>query len=144
MIQMGNYAIVNEETGKVLNVIVWDGNAGWVPPDGHFTLELASDANVSPGDNYKDGVFSRPPAPPPTAEEIEEQKRNLIAGNLSKKQSLLAEATQTLGILQDAVDLDMATDEEARLLPLWKKYRVLLSRVDVSAAIEIEWPAKPA
>ncbi|POW56409.1 hypothetical protein C3408_13165 [Candidatus Pantoea alvi] len=52
----------------------------------------------------------------------------------------MAEATHTISILQDAVDLDMATDEESTLLPLWKKYQVLLSRIDASTSEEIKWP----
>ncbi|MBB2297621.1 tail fiber assembly protein, partial [Escherichia sp. 93.1462] len=42
--------------------------------------------------------------------------------------------------LQDAVDLDMATDDETKLLLKWKKYRVLLMRVDIK---NTEWPKKP-
>ncbi|EFA6329502.1 hypothetical protein E3C62_13755 [Escherichia coli] len=44
---------------------------------------------------------------------------------------------------QDAVDLEIATEEEASLLEAWKKYRVLLNRVDTSTAPDIEWPAVP-
>lgn len=55
--------------------------------------------------------------------------------------------------LQDAVDLEMATEAEAaRLaaakteLTAWKRYRVLLSRVEAQAGFPdaIEWPEKPA
>lgn len=42
--------------------------------------------------------------------------------------------------LQDAVDLDMATEVETALLLEWKKYRVLLNRVDTSKP---EWPTAP-
>ncbi|EFW7230861.1 tail fiber assembly protein, partial [Shigella flexneri] len=42
--------------------------------------------------------------------------------------------------LQDAVDLDMATDDETKLLLAWKKYRALLMRVDIK---NTEWPKKP-
>ncbi|EQA9451516.1 tail fiber assembly protein, partial [Shigella flexneri] len=41
---------------------------------------------------------------------------------------------------QDAVDLDMATDDETKLLLAWKKYRVLLMRVNV---VKPEWPMHP-
>ncbi|EHH6603082.1 tail fiber assembly protein [Escherichia coli] len=36
--------------------------------------------------------------------------------------------------LLDAVELGIATDEETSLLAAWKKYRVLLNRVDKSTA----------
>jgi hypothetical protein len=37
----------------------------------------------------------------------------------------------------------MATEEEMTALQEWKKYRVLLNRVDTSTAPDIEWPEKP-
>ncbi|EHY3370425.1 tail fiber assembly protein, partial [Escherichia coli] len=45
--------------------------------------------------------------------------------------------------LQDAADLGIATEEEISLLEAWKKYRVLLNRVDTSTAQDIEWPVAP-
>ncbi|QMD55064.1 tail fiber assembly protein [Citrobacter sp. RHB35-C21] len=48
-----------------------------------------------------------------------------------------------ISILRDAVELDMATDDEASSLLLWKKYRVLLNRVDDSKTVEQEWSVKP-
>ncbi|WP_336792239.1 tail fiber assembly protein [Pantoea anthophila] len=63
--------------------------------------------------------------------------------NTSNKDALMNEASQRISVLQDAVDLDMATEEESTALPLWKKYRVLLSRVDADTPSEIQWPQKP-
>ena len=70
-------------------------------------------------------------------------KEQLISEAEQKKQSLLAEANSAIAPLQDAVDLDMATDEEKAQLTAWKKYRVLLNRVDTSTAPDIDWPEKP-
>ncbi|MEA1064757.1 tail fiber assembly protein [Erwinia sp. HR93] len=67
----------------------------------------------------------------------------LIASAESKKSSLLVAAAMAIAPLQDAVDLDIATDEETALLMTWKKYRVLLNRVDTSKAPDIEWPTLP-
>ncbi|HEI4983425.1 TPA: tail fiber assembly protein [Escherichia coli] len=39
--------------------------------------------------------------------------------------------------------MEIATEEEKALLAAWKKYRVLLNRVDTSVAPEIEWPTQP-
>lgn len=75
--------------------------------------------------------------PPPTIEQ-------LIAEAESKKVRLLAEATTVIAPLKDAVDYDMATDEESGALTVWTKYRILLNRVDTSAAPDITWPEKPA
>ncbi|HAE7767435.1 TPA_asm: tail fiber assembly protein, partial [Salmonella enterica subsp. houtenae serovar 45:g,z51:-] len=41
---------------------------------------------------------------------------------------------------QDAVDAGIATDEETAALADWKKYRVLLMRVDTAKP---EWPTLP-
>lgn len=70
-------------------------------------------------------------------------KEQYIAEAESKKQSLLDEANNAIAPLQDAVDLDIATDEEIASLKEWKKYRVLLNRVDASQAPDIDWPQKP-
>lgn len=61
--------------------------------------------------------------------------------NEGKKANLLGYSSQVIAPLQNAVDLDMATDEEIKQLKLWKKYSVLLSRVDASNPV---WPEAPA
>ncbi|SIP73338.1 conserved hypothetical protein [Xenorhabdus innexi] len=61
----------------------------------------------------------------------------------AKKKFLIAQASRVIAPLQDAVDLDMATEEEKAALLVWKKYRVLLNRVDCSSAPEIDWPEQP-
>ena len=61
---------------------------------------------------------------------------------IAMKQTLMDEASLKISILQDAVDLDVATDEEKLQLTTWKKYRVLLNRIDTSSDT-ISWPKKP-
>ena len=68
----------------------------------------------------------------------------LVALAVRQRASLLATANAVIVPLQDAVDLGMATDAEGALLTEWRKYRVLLSRIDTSAAPDIEWPTPPA
>ncbi|WP_304598670.1 tail fiber assembly protein [Photorhabdus sp. CRCIA-P01] len=46
-------------------------------------------------------------------------------------------------MLQDSVDLEIATTVEEAALLEWKKYRVLLARVDILQAPDIEWPPVP-
>ncbi|WP_275353160.1 tail fiber assembly protein [Xenorhabdus bovienii] len=60
-----------------------------------------------------------------------------------QKSSLRQQAGIAIAPLQDAVDLDMVTDEEKAALLTWKKYRVLLNRVDCSTAPDIAWPEQP-
>ncbi|HCO7575006.1 tail fiber assembly protein [Escherichia fergusonii] len=59
------------------------------------------------------------------------------------KNSLMQVASEHISPLQDAVDLEIATEEETSLLAVWKTYRVLLNRVDTSVAPDIEWPVSP-
>ncbi|EOW6510879.1 tail fiber assembly protein [Cronobacter malonaticus] len=75
--------------------------------------------------------------PPPSHDE-------LVADAENNKYQLLLEATDAIAPLQDAVDLDIATDAEIETLKAWKKYRVLVNRVDTSKAPKIKWPEKPA
>ena len=85
-----------------------------------------------------------------TAKEVDahinppKSKEQHIVEAEQKKQSLLAEANNAIAPLQDAVDLGIATDEEKAKLTAWKKYRVLLNRVDTSTTPDIEFPEKPS
>lgn len=56
------------------------------------------------------------------------------------KNSLIRVANDHIAPLQDAFDLDMATDSEKQRLIKWKKYRILLNRVDCSKPV---WPEQP-
>lgn len=61
----------------------------------------------------------------------------------SKRSALMADATVEINPLQDALDLEEATDEELALLKKWKAYRVALNRLDLSKAPDITWPQTP-
>ncbi|VVM37713.1 hypothetical protein PS619_00118 [Pseudomonas fluorescens] len=51
------YAVVNEETGCVVNTVVWDGETDWAPPEGHKAIAT----NVAGiGWIYHDGQFVPP------------------------------------------------------------------------------------
>ncbi|WP_371418640.1 tail fiber assembly protein [Pseudomonas putida] len=54
-------------------------------------------------------------------------------------------ATGCINTLQDALELDMATEAEAVALKAWKVYRVELSRLDIttSAPADDDWPSSP-
>ncbi len=71
-------------------------------------------------------------------------KEQLITQAEQKKTSLRRAADTEVSWRQDAVDAEIATEGEATTLTAWKKYRVLLMRVDTSKAPEIEWPTQPA
>ncbi|EEV2701573.1 tail fiber assembly protein [Escherichia coli O174:H21] len=75
--------------------------------------------------------------------DAEAEKLFLVREAEETKNSLMQVASENIAPLQDAVDLDIATEEEASLLAAWKTYRVLLNRVDTTVAADIEWPVAP-
>ncbi|WP_236238483.1 tail fiber assembly protein, partial [Pseudomonas faucium] len=74
------------------------------------------------------------------------QRKQLVAGVTAEIARRRAVADQSIAPLQDAVDLDEATEAEADQLKSWKRYRVALSRLHEQAGYptEIDWPAPPA
>lgn len=80
-----------------------------------------------------------PPPEPLTAEEL-----TLAAG--VKRDELLRLAAIRIAPLQDAVDLDDATEEESALLKDWKRYRVALNRIQDQQGYpeDISWPEQLA
>ena len=84
-----------------------------------------------------DGALAWVDEPPRTPEQQKSDAANM-------KATLRAKADAEISWRQDAVDAGIATDEETSTLTQWKKYRVLLMRVDTSTAPDIEWPTPPA
>jgi hypothetical protein len=52
-----NYALI-DNTGLVVNVVVWNGKSDWQPPEGQQLVELSDGAGI--GWTYSDGVFTPP------------------------------------------------------------------------------------
>ncbi|WP_410732484.1 tail fiber assembly protein [Citrobacter freundii] len=75
--------------------------------------------------------------------DTEAEKVAQVTQATQQKESLLALAASKIAPLQDAVDLDIATEAEAALLLAWKKYRVLLNRINPDDAPDISWPEVP-
>ncbi|HED3136691.1 tail fiber assembly protein [Citrobacter farmeri] len=73
----------------------------------------------------------------------EAQKAAEVAEASATKAALITIASEQIAPLQDAVDLDMATDNEKARFNALRKYRVLLTRVDTSTAPAITWPEIP-
>lgn len=63
----------------------------------------------------------------------------------TKRDRLLWAAALRIAPLQDAADLEEATDEEVSSLKAWKKYRVAVGRVVDQRGYpnEINWPEEP-
>lgn len=66
-----SYAIVNSTTGAVENITEWDGLTPWSPPSG--TTAVLADEDAVIGGTYANGVFTKPPVPLPTQEELDYQ-----------------------------------------------------------------------
>lgn len=71
------------------------------------------------------------------------EKQAQIRDAESMKKALMQAAGEKISTLQDAVELELATDDETAQLEQWKKYRVLLNRIDTSTAPDISWPKQP-
>lgn len=71
-------------------------------------------------------------------------REELIQQAETRRGELLAEASDVIAPLQDASDLGIAAYEEAAMLLLWKRYRVMLNRLDLSTLPDIQWPERPA
>lgn len=74
--------------------------------------------------------------PLPTADELISQAED-------KRSRLRAEADAAIQPLQDANDLGIGTDDELSQLVAWKKYRVMLMRINTKDVENIIWPEQP-
>jgi len=75
-------------------------------------------------------------------EDTETKNQSIKDTNQSKINEMIKETTQKIEILQDIVDLGMQENNEDEQLKEWKRYRILLTRIDTNN-IEITWPIKP-
>ncbi|EMP0039471.1 tail fiber assembly protein [Citrobacter sp. Cb025] len=117
------------------------------PPELEYESIPASAINVSVEEFHKamsrpagwtfsvnsDGLVTLIEPPPPT-------KEQLIIAAETQRTDLRQRANDEISWRQDAYDADIATDEETAALSEWKKYRVLLMRVDTAKPV---WPTPP-
>ncbi|MCO7264190.1 tail fiber assembly protein [Dickeya zeae] len=99
-------------------------------PDTLTLLPPATDYDVWQGDNW-------------VTDEKAKQAAQFTAAQ-QQQVSYLTQAEKRLTVLQYAVELNMASEQEVQALKDWKTYLVLLNRVDLSAAPAIDWPTMPA
>ena len=98
-------------------------------PDGYTALKPTSEFDSWDGEKW--------------VLDTEKQHQHDINVATSQKKQLLSDVNEQISYLQDAADADIATDAEKSLFAALKKYRVLLNRIDVNQAPDIEWPIKP-
>lgn len=136
------------------HAIIRDGDK-WVYPADHrgkkiYSTETGAESTVTEiGDIPNDYTLLKPSSEFDCWDgekwvlDENKQHQHYIAVATAQKKQLLSEATAQIDYLQDAIDTDIATDEEKALYTAWKKYRALLNRIDVDAAPAITWPEKP-
>lgn len=66
----------------------------------------------------------------------------IVSQNQVIKNSLINDANEKIAVFQDFTDLDMQESNEEEQLKQWKKYRIMLTRIDVSD-INVIFPKKP-
>ncbi|WP_241723521.1 tail fiber assembly protein [Raoultella sp. HC6] len=97
-------------------------------------------ADNAAGKNIDFSVYPPVAIDPPPVTYTTEQ---LISLATEKRSALRSDADSQIAWLQDAVDLNTATDDEIARLTEWKLYRIAISRIDLSQPENITWPTVP-
>ncbi|WP_379932041.1 tail fiber assembly protein [Enterobacter sichuanensis] len=100
----------------------------------NYLLGKQNEGKVIVPDEYGLPVLANPPEP---------TQAELINQAEATRAALMVTASAAIAPLEDADELGIATDDEKESLTLWKRYRVMLNRLDMSAAPSIEWPELP-
>ncbi|WP_269210607.1 MULTISPECIES: tail fiber assembly protein [Pseudomonas] len=118
------------------------------PPDGRVPLPTDNDPQPEPlGLAWTDTVGVIDWSQMITAEMKQDAAAAQHLANVQAEAAVRRSAADTaIAPLQDAVDLDEATDAEAAALKAWKKYRIALVRLPEQPGYptDIDWPAPPA
>lgn len=101
----------------------------------NYLLGKQTEGKVIVPDEYGLPVLANPPEP---------TQAELINQAEATRAALMVTASAAIAPLEDADELGIATEDEKESLTLWKRYRVMLNRLDMSAAPSIEWPELPA
>lgn len=96
-----------------------------------YLLDKQTEGKVIQANEYRQPVVADPV--PPTAQALRDKVEE-------RKAELLRVIAEKIAPLQDAVELEIDTEDEAALLMAWRTYRVQVSRVD---ADNPEWPLMP-
>ncbi|MGJ3447400.1 tail fiber assembly protein [Enterobacter sp. PTB] len=115
----------------------YEANGSW-PAD---ALEISDAEHQSLLEGASSGMLLQPDENGKPS--LREPAIDYVQQATGEQRSLIAEAKDIIAPLQDAVDLGIETDEEREQLTAWKKYRVLLGRVNPEYAPDITWPEPP-
>ncbi|WP_313717806.1 tail fiber assembly protein [Pseudomonas qingdaonensis] len=117
------------------------------PADGRVPLPTDRDPQPDAPASWPAGVGAIDWSEMVTAEMKQEAAAAQLLGAVqADAASRRAAADSAIAPLQDAVDIDDATDAEVLALKAWKKYRVALNRLPEQPGYptDIDWPALPA
>lgn len=73
----------------------------------------------------------------------QEEEQYYLTEAQQKKKTLLNQANTQIDILNDSIELNMATTTTQSELLAWRKYRIQLDQLDISTAPDIDWPVTP-
>lgn len=112
--------------------------AGWDLSD---AVEISDELRVEYGGVWpqgkilssRNGMPAWDDLPPPTPEE-------LVAAATDQRQALIAEASQIIAPMRDALDGGYIDEADKPRLVAWQKYRYDLTKVDPAKPV---WPSKP-
>lgn len=112
------------------------------PADGKVSLPVPDAPVQAPAQGYAAIDWDQVVTEEDKAQAEAELLRATASAEVAQRR---ATADAAIAPLQDAVDLEDATAEEAEMLKAWKRYRVALSRLPEQAGwpTEIEWPELP-
>jgi len=114
-----------------------DGAVG-ISEESHAALLAGQSAGKVIAANEDGFPVLEDPAPP--------NPEQVLKAALGRRDALLRQAAVRIGPLQDAVDLDVHTEDEVARLKAWKQYRVDLMRLAISGNFPLapDWPVLPA
>lgn len=126
------------------NNAFYDTTINKVIPDDAVDITETEWADLLAGQARGKAITCGPNLQPCLTEQPAPTTEELIILAESRRSMLRAEADIAIQPLQDANDLGIATEDEASQLIAWKKYRVMLMRVNMEDAENIMWPEQPA
>lgn len=113
------------------------------PGDGRVSLPIPDAESSLPFQGYAAIDWSQLITQQDKARAAEEEKFAAAASEIAQRRN---EADRRIAPLQDAVELEEATEAEAAALKDWKRYRIALNRLTEQPGYPelIDWPAPPA
>lgn len=108
-----------------------DGSSETVTSLGAINENFTTIAPTSPFDKWDGEAWVK---------DEDAEKAFFVEEATEKKALLLSQINSELAILADAIDLEIATEEESERYNSLRKQRVMVSRIDPNNAPDITWP----